>query len=312
MQFISAIRYQKFILTLVMSYIASIFLGYLVARKGLRPIIKLEQAIDEITATALHERINLHDWPKELTHVAEKFNHMLDRLQTSFTQLCEFSSDIAHELRTPLHNLRGITELALSKPDLSDAYRGMLEKYMHEYQHLSKLIENLLFLARADHGQLPLKKTPIDLRQMVLDIYDYYQAMADEQNIRLVCIGGSLICVDPPLFKRVMVNLISNAFKYTPSDGEIRVNIQVHAQAVAIEIADTGCGIPPEHLVHLFDRFYRVPQTDGSNTSGIGLGLAIIKSILNAHSGSINIHSQLGVGTTVSIRLPGPNPAAAH
>lgn len=267
---------------------------------------EFENKIEQITANSLDERIDLKEWPKELKSFGNKFNTMLDRIETSFIQISQFSSDIAHELRTPITNLLGITEIELSKKQCSDDNKIMLEKYMYEFQHLSKLIENLLFLARSDHGQLVLKKEIVNAREEILKIFDYYQAVADENNIELSCNGNANISVDFLLFKRAINNLISNALKYTKANGKIEINVKADDQGVNISVIDTGEGIPAEHLHRIFDRFYRVDQSRSSHSGGIGLGLAIVKSIIDLHQGKISVQSQLEIGTTVSINFPLP------
>lgn len=302
--YITAECYEKIIISLLMGSLFSIFLGYLVAKRGLNRMRDFELKIEQITADSLHEKIDVNEWPKELKRLGLKFNTMLARIQSSFNQLSQFSSDIAHELRTPLTNLTGMTELALSKPSCCDQYRTMLEKYMDEYQHLSNLIESLLFLARSDHGQYIMNKKVINVREEILKICDYYQALADEEKITLTCLGEANLTVDLLLFKRTINNLISNAIRYSYPHGKIVINIQHTDEWLEIAIADTGKGIPDKDLTRIFDRFYRVDSSRSSHSGGIGLGLAIVKSITHLHKGKITIKSQLNVGTTVSLFLP--------
>lgn len=301
---VTAECYGKIILTLLVSSLISIVFGYFVARQGLQRMREFENKIEQITADSLHERIDLKEWPKELKSFGKKFNMMLDRLQASFNQLSQFSSDIAHELRTPINNLRGMTEIALADKNHPDSNQILLEKYMQEYEHLSKLIENLLFLARSDHGQLGLKKEKINARDEILKICDYYQALALENSIELSCAGNANISVDSILFKRMMSNLLSNAFKYTETNGKIKINIVPHHNSTNISITDTGLGIPSEHLDKIFDRFYRVDSSRSQGSGGLGLGLAIVKSIIDLHNGKLSIESQLRVGTTVVLEFP--------
>lgn len=301
---ITAECYQKIIVTLLFSSLIAIVFGHLIARKGLNRMRDLEAKMEQITAESLHERIDLNDWPKELKRFAEKFNTMLDRIQTSFIQLSQFSSDIAHELRTPINNLRGTTELALSKENLPTETHVLLESHMEEYQHLSKLIENLLFLARSDHGQLTIRKELIQVRERIIDICDYYQAVADEHSIAIVCMGDAKIIADPTLFKRVISNLLSNALRYTNANGKIEINIESTDDLVHISILDTGTGIGQEHLSRVFDRFYRADSSRSLTSGNLGLGLAIVKSIIDLHRGKISIASQEDHGTSVNIELP--------
>lgn len=296
--------YEKIIVSFLLCALSAIFLGYIIARKGLNRMKAFENKMEEISGDSLHERIALKEWPKELTTLAIKFNSMLDRLQTSFNQLTQFSSDIAHELRTPLNNLRVITELALSKNTCPSEYKKMFEIKMEQYQHLSKLIENLLFLARSNHGEVNLKLEKVDARDQILNLIDYYQAVASEKNITLTCQGHANIFVDTTLFKRVISNLLSNALEHTSQNGNVTITLESAHPWVNIYIEDNGSGIAETHLNKLFDRFYRVDQARSSGSGSLGLGLAIVKSIVDLHKGKINVKSTVNLGTTVTLQLP--------
>ena len=196
--------YEKIIISLLLASLAAIIFGHIISRNGLHKLREFENKMERITAQSLHDRIQVREWPKELRGLGDRFNGMLDRIQSSFTQLSQFSSDIAHELRTPINNLRGITELALIKEKPADEYKNILESCMGEYHHISKLIENLLFIARSDHGEIKLQKVCIDVQDEIVDICDYYQAVADEKHILLTCVGNAKIEAEPLLFKRAI------------------------------------------------------------------------------------------------------------
>jgi two-component system, OmpR family, heavy metal sensor histidine kinase CusS len=295
---------EKFIIALVLSTFSAIILGYIITRNGMKHVGEFSDKMEKITADSLADRINPNDWPKELKPLSESFTIMLDRLQKSFNQLSQFSSDIAHELRNPIHNLTGITEVALSKENSVEKYREILESNIEEYHHLTKLIENLLFLARSDHGQITINKKTLDARQEILKIFDYYQPIADENKIEMICDGDAFIYVDQNLFKRVISNLLSNAIRYTSQGGRILIKIESLSDSICISINDTGMGIEEIHLAKIFDRFYRVDPSRSLQTGGLGLGLAIVKSIVNLHRGRISITSQLNIGTSVHLQLP--------
>ena len=291
--------YEKIIITLLFSSLSAIVLGHIISRNGLKTLREFENTMGKITAHSLDNRIHPDDWPKELKNLADRFNSMLDRIQTSFIQLSQFSSDIAHELRTPIHNLRGMTELALVKEKLPHEYRITLESCMDEYHHLSKLIENLLFIARSDHGEIRLDKSVIHVQTEIANLCDYYLAVAEEKHITVSCTGQASIEADPVLFKRVICNLLSNALRFTPAHGKISIDIRNLPNLVQIMIHDTGPGISNEHLSRLFDRFYRVDSSRTKASGGTGLGLAIVKSIMDLHNGKINIESGSTIGTIV-------------
>jgi two-component system heavy metal sensor histidine kinase CusS len=304
-QYLSVECFENTIIALLIASLSTIVIGYYIARKGLGKIQDFSRKTECITAESLHERINPQDWPCELELLSHKFNGMLDRLQVSFTQLSQFSSDIAHELRNPLNNLTGITELALTKDRTTEEYKRILESNQDEYQHLTRLIENLLFLAYADHGQAILNKSSLQANSEIEKICDYYYALAAEKQIQLHLQGTATISADPTLFKRVMSNLISNAIRYTDEHGKIEIFIiKKTASMTEISIRDTGIGISEEHLPFLFNRFYRVDPSRSAQSGGLGLGLAIVKSIIALHQGDIQITSIAHKGTTVTLRLP--------
>lgn len=301
--YLISICYKKVIIALLLSSLGAILIGYFIARNSMNRVQEFANKMENITANSLHDRINPNDWPKELKALGIKFNNMLDRLESSFKQLSQFSSDIAHELRSPIHNLRGITELALAKKRTADEYVNLLESSHEEYEHLTKLIENLFFLAHADHGQIVLNKTSLNAQAEILKISDYFSAMAEEKNIEISCEGNAVIHVDSVLFRRVLNNIFSNAIKYTPHNGKISIEIQ-HKENIQIVVNDTGVGIEEEHLSKIFDRFYRTDSSRASHAGSLGLGLAIAKSIMELHQGKISIESQIGKGSSVYLQLP--------
>ncbi|MDF3055357.1 MAG: cusS [Gammaproteobacteria bacterium] len=302
--FISAECHRKLIIVLLLSSFVTIFLGYWVARTGLNRMREFANSMEKMSAQSLHERIDPKEWPSELNLLINKFNALLNRLHTSFVQLSQFSSDIAHELRTPLQNLMCMTEISLSQNNLSEPCQQLLEKHMQEYYFLSKLIENLLFLARSDQKQLLLQKEKVAIHEEIRSLFDYYQGIAEEKNIQLSCEGQALVYADSLLLKRAFSNVISNSLKYTPENGSISVQIQVCSLWVTVSITDTGIGIPEEHLLKICDRFYRVDQSRSRNSGGFGLGLALVKSIIELNQGSVLISSPDQKGTCVSLKLP--------
>lgn len=300
--------FEKIIIILLLASLAAIIFGHMISRNGLKRLEEFEDKITKITAQSLDDRILLSEWPKELQSLAHRFNDMLDRIQCSFTHLSQFSSDIAHELRTPIHNLTNIAETALLHDKSHQEYKQILDSSMTEYRHLARLIENMLFIARSDHGQVVLNKTLVNAQKEIGAICEYYQAMADEKQIVIACHGNATIAVDVVLFKRIISNLLSNALRYTPSHGTIRIEIKPIQSFVQIKISDTGIGIPAAHLAKVFNRFYRADCSRSIQSGGVGLGLAIVKSIVDLHGGTINIDSTTHVGTLVSILIPAQKP----
>lgn len=281
---------------LLFSTLAAIF----VARRGLSPIAEMTRHIEGITATQLDEQLDLAATPRELSNLASAFNAMLQRLDKSFAQLNQFSADLAHELRTPINNLMGETEVALSRPRNADEYHEVLESNLEEYGRLSRTIESLLFLARAENTGIPLRTARLDGRVELEAVCSYHQALADEKGIRLVCEGQGYLYADAQLFKRVLSNLLLNALQYTLRDGEISLSVHTADDgSTEVIVQDTGCGIATEHLPKLFDRFYRVDPA--RSEEGTGLGLAIVKSIMDLHGGTVAVFSGPGKGTVIKL-----------
>jgi two-component system heavy metal sensor histidine kinase CusS len=280
--------------------------GVWVARKGMRPLVEITQTTQRITASQLHERIAGARWPAELAELASAFDAMLDRLQDSFTRLSQFSADLAHELRTPINNLRGEAEVTLSRARTPEEYQHVLASSLEEFERLSRMIDGLLFLARADDPNAILERVRFDSRKEIDAVLEFYDALAGEQGVEVICEGSAWLRGDPLLFRRAMGNLLANALHYTTPNG--RINISIHRpedEAVEISVQDTGSGIAPEHLPKIFDRFYRGGQSRPQVPGGTGLGLAIVQSIVRLHGGTVSIQSVLGQGTIVTIRLPG-------
>jgi len=283
---------------LLFSTLAAIF----VARRGLSPVAEMTRHIEGITATQLNGRLDPTATPKELSNLAAAFNAMLLRLAKSFAQLNQFSADLAHELRTPINNLMGETEVVLSRPRNADEYREILESNLEEYERLSRTVEILLFLARAENTEIPLRTVRLDGRAELEAVCSYHEAMAEEKAIRLICQGQGFLYADAQLLKRVLSNLLLNALQHTSPGGEIRLSLDSADDGSAIiSVQDTGCGIAEEYLPKLFDRFYRVDPA--RSAEGTGLGLAIVKSIMDLHGGSVIITSEPDKGTVATLHF---------
>jgi two-component system, OmpR family, heavy metal sensor histidine kinase CusS len=250
-----------------------------------------------------HEAALLSSYRRNLIgalFLVSAFNGMLLRLAKSFAQLTQFSADLAHELRTPINNLMGETEVALARSRNADEYREILESNLEEYGRLSRIVETLLFLARAENTEIPLRTARPDGRAELEAVCSYHEALDDEKGIRLVCRGQGFLHADAQLFKRVPSNLLLNALQHTPTGGEICLSLHpANDGSAEVIVQDTGCGIAAEHLPKMFDRFYRVDSA--RSEEGTGLGLTIVKSIMDLHCGSLVIDSTLGKGTVVKL-----------
>lgn len=297
-------RKQIYLVLFIGTLLAGIC-GMMIARRGLKPLRSIAEVVQHIRASQLHERLSPAKWPQELTVLATSFDEMLDRLEDSFTRLSRFSTDIAHELRTPLNNLMGETEVALTKTRNIEEYQQILESSLEEYTRLSHMIEGLLFLARAENTDIKLDRSEVDALKEIQNVLEYYDALAEEKEIHVQCSGKGSVYVDPLLLRRAVTNILSNAFRYSPSGSSLDINVQEESgQFLVISISDNGIGIGAEDLNNIFERFYRTPGAKFHDTRGSGLGLAIVKSIMDLHGGTIDLQSKPTQGTTVLLKFP--------
>ena len=221
---------------------------------------------------------------------------MLQRLEDSFQRLSDFSSDIAHELRTPVSNLMTQTQVAVSKSRTTDEYKEILYSNLEEYDRLSRMISDMLFLAKADNGLIFPNKEEVDLAQEVQVVIDFFEPVADEKNVKILCTGNASIVGDKLMMRRAISNLLSNAIRHTDENQQININIEMMAsKQIRLTIENPCKPIPQEHLTKIFDRFYRIDPSRQRNTEGSGLGLAITKSIIESHGGVIFATSGQGV-----------------
>ncbi|AGK59749.1 heavy metal sensor signal transduction histidine kinase [Hyphomicrobium denitrificans 1NES1] len=293
-------------IVLSVSVILCSLVGYAIARSGMRPIESISGTAERIRSATLHERIETPELPAELAGLAKTFNTMLDRLQDSFARISQFSDDVAHELRTPIHNLRGEIEVALSKSRSSEDYRDTLGSCLEECGRISRVIQSLLFLARADKTPEVLRLERIDIREELTRVQEFYEAAASDAGLDLTISAPSDLCapLDRSLFQQAVGNLVSNAIAHTPAGGMIRVVACEDGPMLKMSVIDSGCGIAPEHLPYVLDRFYRVDRARTGSRQNVGLGLAVVKSIVEWHGGCVVLDSKPGEGTCVSLRFP--------
>ena len=292
---------------LIISALVSAALGWVVARSGLRPLRQVTRVATAMSARSLQERIPLEPVPLELQQLVLSFNAMLARLEEAFIRLSNFSADIAHELRTPLSNLMTHTEVVLSHKRDITAYEENLYSNLEELKRMSRMIDDMLFLAKADNGLITPEKTSIELADVVAKLFDYYHLLAEEHDIRLSVAGTGRVLGDRLMLDRVISNLLSNALRYTPKGKTISVLIRQTGDSIILSVENPGDTISSEHLEKLFDRFYRAdPARREGNPSNAGLGLAITQSIIEAHKGRIWCTSVAGL-TGFHIELPRPS-----
>jgi two-component system heavy metal sensor histidine kinase CusS len=287
---------------LALGILASALIAFSVTKRGLRPVTAMTRSLKRIGPKRLHERIPPEGWPRELRPLAVAFDEMLDRLEDSFTRLSQFSADLAHELRTPIANIRGEGEVALTRGRTQDEYREVIESSVAECERLSAIVDNLLFLARAEAAEGHIQRTLFSGRAAVEKIAAFYEPIAEEHQTAITCAGEDDIHADSMLFGRAVSNLVENALRFTPAGGTIQISIVAGAAHSQISVKDTGCGIAAEHLPRVFDRFYRIDSSRSSQ--GSGLGLALVKSIMDLHGGSAVVESEVDRGTAVTLTFP--------
>ncbi|WP_286975308.1 heavy metal sensor histidine kinase [Pseudomonas sp.] len=291
-------------LGLVISALVSAALGYVVARSGLQPLRQVTQVARSMSARSLDDRIPLEPVPRELQELVISFNEMLARLDDAFARLSNFSADIAHELRTPVSNLVTHTEVVLSQKRDIESYQENLYSNLEDLNKMSRMIDDMLFLAKSDNGLITPKQEPIELSSLVSKLIEYYGLLADEMSITFSVSGEGRVLGDQLMLDRAISNLLSNALRYTAPGNTIAIAIETVANCVSLSVKNPGETINPEYVGKLFDRFYRAdPARREGGPSNAGLGLAITQSIVEAHKGEIVCSSANGV-TTFQMSFP--------
>jgi two-component system heavy metal sensor histidine kinase CusS len=298
---------RSLLFILGVALLASAAGGYHLARRGIRPVREIADAARRVRAATLDQRLDASGLPAELAALAGTFNEMLDRLEESFARVSRFSPDAAHELRTPVNNLRGEAEVTLSRPRSAEEYREAIGSCLEECVRLAKLIDSLLFLARAEDPRTQVPREPLDVGAELAAVREFYEAAASEAGVSLSvdAPAGLSAELSRPLLQRALGNLVENALAYTPPGGSVRMSAaRESGGGVRVEVADTGCGVAEADLPHLLDRFYRADPARTAATGGVGLGLAIVKGIAELHGGAVEIDSRVGRGTRVALHFP--------
>jgi len=298
-------RMQRLIwMTVGLSALATALLGAWAARSGLRPLRRMSAIASGVSAQSLNARLPDENMPSELEELAHSFNAMLGRLDDSFQRLSAFSADIAHELRTPLSNLLTHTQVTLTRPRPIEDYREALHSNLEELQWMAQLVNDMLYLAKADHGLLMPKREPLELAGEVDLLLEFFAPLAEDAQVRLSREGSARMEGDRSMLRRALSNLLDNALRFTPAEGEVRVRIVDQVKALSLTVENSGDGIDGALLPRLFDRFYRTdPARQEGSSEHAGLGLAITQSIIRAHGGQIHCESNNG-WTRFVIELP--------
>jgi two-component system heavy metal sensor histidine kinase CusS len=282
-------------------------LGWVLVRRGLAPLHAMRAQAQVVTAQQLSQRLPVHSMPVELAQLAQSLNDMLGRLEVAFARLSDFSSDIAHELRTPVSNLMTQTQVVLSQPRDATEYKTTLESNAEELERMARMIADMLLLARSDNGlALPNRET-VNLADETRALFDYYDALAADKGLQLSLVGQAQVQADRLMLRRAVGNLLSNAIRHAKPGSAIVVNLDQQPETVSLSVENHGDTIAPDHLERVFDRFFRADAAR-QRSEGTGLGLAIAKSIVCAHAGQIQVQSAAGI-TRFTITLPLTSPA---
>jgi heavy metal sensor kinase len=280
--------------------------GWLLARRALSPVDHMTRSAQRISGEHLTERLLETGTGDELDRLARTLNEMLTRLDESFRQVRQFSADASHELQTPLTILKGEIEVALRSGRTPEEYQGVLTSSLEEIERISRLVEGLLLLARADSGVLRMDHKPVAVHELVAEVAAQMQKMADDQGVSLHLekLTPVTLCGDREQLFRLLLNLMDNAIKYTPAGGRVTVSLHADASQALISVTDTGIGLSEAEQAQIFTRFYRAAQARSQSGGGAGLGLCIAQSIAEAHGGKIQVHSSPGQGSTFTVALP--------
>jgi len=281
----------------------STLLGWALARRGLMPLRAISAQIGEMHPDRLQTRITQSEWPAELQVLAQTFDELMERIVSSFEQLSRFSSDLAHEFRSPINNLVAAASVTLGRARTQAEYQTTLEVVVEEGGRLSRMVTSMLFLARADNAKQLVRMEQVSTIKEFGKLIDFFDIVADEHGVTLSIHGDLTLAADPMLLRQALSNLVANALRHTERGGRIVLDAQERGASVALSVSDDGCGIAQEHLPLIFDRFYRV-DVARSSTDSTGLGLSVVRSIAELHGGTVTVLSKVNQGTTFTLLMP--------
>ncbi len=317
--FVVQVAYSEQETTTVLAHLLSIFSimvpvvlfvavagGWVMAGMVLRPVSQITTLANRISAENLSERIPERDVPDEFGRLIATINRMFARLQSSFEQIREFSLSVAHELRTPLTILKGESELALARDLSHDETQQLVGTYLEETVRMSRIVDDLLTLAKADAGQIVIRHEEIALAPLIDEVAEDASILSADKGLTVEVESNAPVTIkgDAARLRQLFRILVSNAVQYTDAGGRIAIGSRVKGPCVEVSVKDTGIGIPAEHIGKIFDRFYRVDEARSRASGGSGLGLAIARWIAEAHRGVIRVDSEPGKGSTFTVELP--------
>jgi len=286
--------------------------GWFLAGRALRPVDAITLAAQRIAAGDLSQRLTVSTAPDEIGRLAGTFNDMIGRLDVSFRQIRQFTSDASHELRTPLTVMKGETELVLRRPRPVEDYQSVLESNLEEIDRMTHIVDELLFLSRADMGEVKMESLPVALEALVEDIHRQATLLGQDRNIDVVLgtVMPAVVQGDELRLRELLLNLVENAVKYSHPGGKVEVALLNDGQHARLSVTDQGIGIAPADHKRIFDRFFRTDDARAHTKKGTGLGLAICAWIAEAHKGRVEVNSDIGQGSTFTVILPLARPSA--
>ncbi|MEC4891244.1 MAG: heavy metal sensor histidine kinase [Nitrospira sp.] len=294
------------VVTMPIALAASLASGWFLAGRALRPVDAITLAAQRIAAGDLSQRLTVSTSPDEIGRLVHTFNDMIGRLDVSFRQIRQFSSDASHELRTPLTVMKGETELVLRRPRPLGDYQAVLESNLEEIDRMTHIVDELLFLSRADMGEVKMDAVPVDLESLVEDIHRQANLLGQDRQIDVVLgtVMPAAVQGDELRLRELLLNLVENAIKYSHPGGKVQVSLVTEGAQARLSVSDQGIGIAPEDQRRIFNRFFRTDAARGHTKKGTGLGLAICTWIAESHKGRIDVTSQPGAGSTFTVTLP--------
>lgn len=286
-------------------FMLSVIVSWVLAGQAIAPVIRIKSLADEVTRGKLNSRIEIRHKGVEIDDLVNICNEMLDSVQNSIETQKHFSSDVSHEIRSPLTSLRGSIEVALRKTRTPEEYEELLKNNLSDIIRLSKITDNLLFLAKADNNILEFRKQHLKINHLLGNVVERTRYKADFEGVNISenYYDDLELTGDIDLLDQAFSNLIDNAFKYTPFGGKITVETELEDGVIAVHIKDSGIGISQEDIPHIFERFYRGSKERGGRLGGTGLGLAITQWIINAHNGTIEVKSDIGSGSDFIVKF---------
>ncbi|MDB6142705.1 MAG: heavy metal sensor histidine kinase [Pseudomonas sp.] len=280
---------QRIYAAVTLAFVITALLGYVLLRRGLRPLRRMAAHAADITPARLDSRLDSHDTPLELHQLSEAFNAMLDRLADGYQRLMQFSADLAHEIRTPVGSLMGHCQVALRQTRTVDEYQALLASNLEELERISRLVESILFLARADEAQAVLERQPLQLEDELQRVAGYFEGLAEERELSIHTTGDGILQADPILLRRALSNLVANAIRYADEGSEILVRVDRRDSEWLIQVENQGPALAAATLTRLFDRFYRGDASRHQSSDSNGLGLAIVAAIMHLHGGRVEV-----------------------